>query len=146
MTIPRAPLGELRDLSFLISAYYISLLVILVCSLIVSSHILTHRISGEYPFFQFSTVKATSLDRVYKSWTGGSLFELNIPHTQVVFQYIATFFPSKDFKRIYLRTSWWSSGPDFAFQCRASCSIPGWGGKIPHTSWPKNKYKTEAVL
>ena len=67
MTIPRAPLGELRDLSFLISAYYISLLVILVCSLIVSSHILMHRISGEYPFFQFLTVKATSLDRIYKS-------------------------------------------------------------------------------
>ena len=25
-------------------------------------------------------------------------------------------------------------------------SIPGWGAKIPHASWPKNQNKTEAML
>ena len=31
------------------------------------------------------------------------------------------------------------SDQDCPFQCRGAGLLPGWGGKIPHTSWPKNQ-------
>ena len=42
---------------------------------------------------------------------------------------------------------WWSSGLDFAFQCRGCRVDLGWGAKIPHVLWPKNEnIKKEAIL
>lgn len=33
----------------------------------------------------------------------------------------------------------WSTGWDSTFPCRGVGSIPVWGSKIPHASWPKNQ-------
>ena len=43
----------------------------------------------------------------------------------------------------------WLSDPHSPSIAGSTGSVPGWGAKIPHASWPKKKkekHKTEAIL
>ena len=43
-------------------------------------------------------------------------------------------------------TSWWSSGQDCASTAGGTGSTPGWGTKIPHTSWWSSKKKEKKMF